>query len=165
MIRNLTFCILAAAAAMTAVPASAQDSSLTIAGTIPEVCEIFAPADVSGLNLDSAGSQSIGSVNIKCNSAEGYTTTLVSGNGGKLASGDAANTTTFDYQLSVGGLGEFSVPPGGVAFSTNDGDPGILTAATPEGRNYAVSLVNLRRTGPAFSGAYSDTLTFSIVAK
>ncbi|MFJ6023062.1 hypothetical protein ACIQC9_00520 [Brevundimonas sp. NPDC092305] len=154
--------ILVAAAALSAIaaPAFAQNDSMTVNGSIPAVCSIQAPGDAT-VNLASGSSQAIGGVTIQCNDPQGFTAGASSANGGKLVNTEAAGSS-YAYTLTVEGMpGNFPLTQATQSIDAG-GLGGAAWAINPQVVNLGVAIG--AQNGPAFSGTYSDVITFSISA-
>lgn len=152
----------ALAATVFAAPAFAQgkptagndfdSATTTISGAIPLSCTIEAPEGSNILDLTDNGAQSIGDVNVACNSVAGYTVSAASANAGKLAAEDSA--TTFAYE--IGAYGSFVSLAQGASLPVQGANSGQIA------QNVALDVKVGQRVGAAYAGVYADTITLSV---
>lgn len=153
---------LVALAVFNSVAANAAEedatTSFSIGGTIESTCTVTSTqaVGITDLDLTSASSQSLGSINVWCNNGETSTTTYQSENGGVL---QTASDDEIAYKLVLGGeTVEFDASG---AASLNP-----TTAGTGTGGTTASTTVNVipEVTGLEAAGNYTDTITVTVTA-
>ena len=88
-------------AVMASAPAMADNNTINVKGTVASVCTVSVQDMGQSLNLvQGANNVVVGKVTETCNSANGYTISVASSNGGKLVNGNAKvdYTVNFDGQ-------------------------------------------------------------------
>lgn len=148
--------LIAAALSTLAAPALAQTSdSMTVSGSVPQVCTISTTGDA--LVTLASGAQDVGSVDILCNDPQGFTVTATSQNNSALVN-TAAPGSFYAYTMN-------STPWGAVRFgvpvsAAEIGGSGLYVTSQTIDLDISVGAV----TGPAFAGTYTDLVTFTINA-
>jgi hypothetical protein len=153
--KSFMFAVLAALSAVSTF--AATSASLSLSGVVAPVTAITVTADPNASSLPVGSSVSglkIASVNELSNDKAGYTVTLSTANGGMLK--EAAGSDSLPYSLTYNGVA--------VSFSSGlatISDVSARTSGSGSTKELDMSFAS------AFLNAdsYSDTLTFTIVAK
>ena len=129
-----------------------------VAGTVAEICSVDTALSQATIALSIRGAQDVTEVTYTCNTADGFTRTISSQNGGRLVRGNQAIPYTISHSgangLALGASG-LSAPlvstvPGSEAVS--HGSAGVLRASVADLPS------NL------LAGEYSDTVTIAITS-
>jgi len=153
-----------ASAALVTTPAMAQfgssnTDSAEIGATIAAICTISGPAD--NLTLAPNTVTSLGNVGAQCNDPDGFTATLTSLNNGVLKGADSNNATTIPYTFTITGVTDGDGPQ---SLSLPKAFNGTARQEAVDGFVLPMQIQTGATNGPAYADAYSDTITFSIVA-
>jgi len=160
-----TIVIAAIALSALAAPAFAQSTSGTVAvaGAVPSFCDMTVNAANTALNIvdNVPKSQTIGAMNLHCNSATGFSVVPSTTNGFKLTNPNTPSTV--GYKLRADGqAGPSEMPAGqGLNYGPNGNTAAATTAA---GFNAGIYLDTFASTGALYAGTYSDTITLTISA-
>jgi hypothetical protein len=157
----MTKLMIAALAATTAFATPAFASSTTsVTAEVPAVCSLTAPGSVS---VATSGLSDLGTANLICNSASGFTIHVSSQNGGFLADHNGPSTTHLPYTLSVPQYGVSNL-----ALTTADMpiNPGAGAAPYVIGGLALDVKLNVGQPtgGLLYAGTYTDVITYSINA-
>jgi hypothetical protein len=162
----MTKLMIAALAATTALatPAMANTDTTTVWATVAPVCSIDGPADNGSIAL--TGTTALGPVSVTCNDPQGFTASITSANGSKLAdSSNGGSPTTYDYTLSIAGVANnLSLAGSGQSFNSASYGGAAAYVADHPGLAANVSLNVGTRNGANFAGVYSDVITWTINA-
>ena len=147
------------------VPAFAQvidltntQASVVITGNVPQILKAVINLTDLDLDLQLGGTETLGDVTLISNKIGGYSLTVASTNGGKLA-GSAGNVDTFPYTFIFGGT-SFDLGSGNYVFSDT-----VKTSKAGNTKTVEVSFTGYDdRADMVNADTYSDTLTFTIAA-
>lgn len=132
---------------------SGTDTS-TITATIALDCTVDAPlGGAVAINATTA----IGDSKVQCNDPDGYNVQISSFNSGVLDdASNVNNATTIPYTLTITGAGTYNLA---TPQNLPHGPPNTLGVA---GLSLPTSVNVGTPSGPAFAGAYSDIITYTI---
>lgn len=162
--------ILLAAAALAALTGGAQAATVTVNGTINNVCTITGTPTVT-LNSAVIGGNAPGndtqntSVTAFCNTAAANQVTVASANGGLTHSTVTTAPANFDVRLNyTATVSHFSgsvTTDGDANFNAPDGDTGPLSAAAGAINDTVTVTIVTDAEQPLIAGAYADTITIT----
>lgn len=160
-----TLALIAVAASAIAAPAFAQATSgtVTVSGAVPNFCDMTVAGTNTALNIvdNAPKSQTIGGMNLHCNSPTGFKVVPTTSNNFRLT--NPATSSTVGYKLRAQGQAGASEMPAvaGLTFDPNGNNAAATTAA---GFSSEIYLDTFSSTGALYSGTYSDTITLTITA-
>ena len=135
-------------------------ATLNLKGNVAVIADIQVAADAAAQSLGiTTGSTNlkVATVTEQCNDKDGYDIMMSSLNGGKLVhTGDSSKSTT--YQIVYGSAGTYTP-------TTNANKVKTVTSLTGLTSTTSDIKVNVTSAPNAVAGDYTDTVTFSIVAK
>ncbi len=139
----------------------AAKASLFLVGEVPLVSDLFVNPTLGGVDtLDVVNGEAgrlVATVDETSNNVAGYTISIGSTNAGNLQHNDAA--TNVPYTIAYDGAAAVAVPAAGAPVV-------VKTSGVLAGLTTATSNVNITIAGVAAlkSGAYTDTLVFTMIA-
>ncbi|NOU51476.1 hypothetical protein HG263_13145 [Pseudoalteromonas sp. JBTF-M23] len=147
---------LSAAAAVTT--SSSNQASFSFEGTIAPLCKTSSGSNsVTGLKLDaSQETQTIGTLDVWCNTGENATTEYTSANGGFLKA-DNAQGSKIAYTLDIGDTTGIDLQTGSYKHASTLAGTGV------DGDTQATALkITPKSNGLNDAGTYSDTITVTV---
>jgi hypothetical protein len=144
--------------ASTAANAALTDT-LILRGTIAPTCSLKVTADpaATALDLTSAAALKVGSLNVICNNAKGYSVTAASTTAGKLIE-TTNGTSAVPYQVTivgVSGVGAVQPTIAGIQIASNG------TTSAPINRTSDINF-NTMTNSNSMAGTFQDTVTFTL---
>ncbi len=159
--KKLSTAVLALALlASTPAMATTRTATLTLRGTIAEVCILNVQATGNATNLDLTTTQSrvvVGTVSTRCNNPNGYNLSVDTRNGSTLDAGN--EITPIGYKMALVQTVGTEINSGGFFPSDSDNlDIKNIRSVTIQQARISLYTTTIAR----YAGTYTDTLTFTL---